>query len=71
MFENAAPALTFDRLLLEEVMRHAYNTLCRRDILNHLWEVLQYNRSVDSLWFRTKSVHKMTLKVPPWGSWVD
>lgn len=33
---TAAPALTFNRLLLEEVMRHGYNTLCRCDILNHL-----------------------------------
>lgn len=32
--------LTFDRLLLEKVMRHGYNSLCRRGILNHLWEIL-------------------------------
>lgn len=63
--------LTFDRLLLEEVMCHGYNTLCRRDILYHFREVLQNNRSVNFLWFRTESVHKMTLKVPQWGLCVD
>lgn len=64
MFETAAPALTFDRLLLEEVMRHGYNTLCRRDILDHLCEVLQNNCAVDSLGSRIESVRKLTFKEP-------
>lgn len=37
---TVAPGLTFDGLLLEEVMRRSYDTLRRRDIFDHLWEVL-------------------------------
>lgn len=40
MFKIAELELTFDRLLLEEVMRHGFNALCRHDILDHLWEIL-------------------------------
>lgn len=59
MFRSSGNELTFHRLLLQEVMRHGHNTLCRRDILDDPGEVLQDNCPLDLLDPRTESVRAM------------